>query len=88
MNYCQSLTKLFTALFIVLGVGLIAANAQPSIYTLQTGTKIRVRMDNEINSKVSNINDTFTATLSQPVIVRGVEIISAGSVIEGKILNV
>lgn len=86
-NY-QRLTKIFTALLILFCGGLIITQAQPSIYTLQIGTKIRVRMDNEINSKVSNVNDTFTVTVSNPVTVRDVEIIPAGSVIEGKITNV
>jgi hypothetical protein len=86
-NY-RSLTKIFTALLILFFAGLIDSNAQPSIYTLQVGTKIRVRMDNEINSKVSNVNDTFTATVSSPVMVRDVEIIPVGSVVEGKIVQV
>jgi hypothetical protein len=86
-NY-QRLTKIFTALLILFFVGSNVANAQPSIYTLQIGTKIQVRMDNEINSQVSNVNDTFTATVSRPVVVRGVEIIPIGSVVEGKIIKV
>lgn len=59
-----------------------------SIFTLPAGTEMRVRMDNEINSKVSNINDTFTATVSNPVIIRGAEILPVNSVIEGRIIEV
>lgn len=88
MKITRRLTKIFTALSILFFTNLIAANAQPSIYTLPVGTKIRVRMDNEINSKVSSVNDTFTATVSTPLVIRGVELIPVGSVVEGKILEV
>ena len=63
-------------------------SAQRSIYTLPKGTKIRARMDNEINSKVSSVNDTFTVTVSKPVVVRETEILPVGSVIEGRITYV
>ncbi len=86
-NY-QGLTKIFTALFICFGLVLVSVNAQPSIYTLPIGTKIRVKMDNEINSKFSAVNDTFTAVVNQPLIIRDVEIIPIGTVIEGRILEV
>jgi hypothetical protein len=68
----------------------VTAHSQTSgsIYTLQKGTKIRVRMDNEINSKVSSINDTFTTTISAPVIVREIEVLPVGTVIEGRIVRV
>ncbi|HRH44838.1 MAG TPA: hypothetical protein PKY82_24580 [Pyrinomonadaceae bacterium] len=85
-NY-RGLTKIFTVLSIFLFLGLIIAKAQPSIYTLPIGTKIRVRMDNEINSKVSGVNDTFTATVSHPVFIRNVEIIPIGTIVEGRILE-
>ena len=46
-------TKIF-ALFSVFFLNSILINAQ-SIYELPSGTKIRVQMDNEISSKVSNV---------------------------------
>lgn len=88
MKFYRRLTKIFTALSILFFLGLIVTNAQPSIYTLPVGTKILVKMDNEINSKVSSVNDTFTATVSSPLVIRGVELIPVGSVFEGKILEV
>lgn len=87
MNIYRRLTKIFTALSILFFIGLIVTKAQTNIYTLPIGTKIRVRMDNEINSKVSGVNDTFTAVVSNPVVVRGVEIVPVGSIVEGKILE-
>ena len=47
-----------------------------------------MRMDNEINSKISSINDTFSATVSEPVIVEGVVLIPKESVVEGNIIKV
>lgn len=87
MKNFQGLTKIFIALSIFFLLGLNIAKAQPNINTLPIGTKIRVRMDNEINSKVSGVNDTFTATVSHPVFVRDVEIIPIGTVVEGRILE-
>lgn len=45
-------------------------------------------MDNEINSKVSSVNDTFTATISSPVVIKGIELVPIGSIVEGKIISV
>ena len=88
MNTSRRSAKIFTALSLILWASTIDISAQPSIYTLQIGTKIRVRMDNEINSQVSGINDTFTATVASPVTVRDVEILPAGAIIEGKVVSV
>ena len=85
-NY-RGLTKIFTVLSIFFSIGFLKVNAQPSIYTVPKGTNIKVKMDNEINSKVSNVNDTFTVTVEKPVLVREVVIIPIGTVIEGKILE-
>jgi len=59
-----------------------------SAYTLPPGTVIRVRMDNGINSRSANANDTFTTTVSVPVFVRSVEVVPAGTVIEGRVVRV
>lgn len=84
-------TKIF-AFFYLLFVSLIFTQAQTaddsSVYDLQTGTKIRVSMDNEINSKVSNVDDTFTTTISEPVSVRGTVVIPIGTIVEGRVIKV
>ena len=91
MNNFRRLPQFFT--FFLLFVIPIILHAQQtkvsdSIYNLPVGTRIRVKMDNEINSKVSSVNDTFTVIISSPVVVRDVEILPVGIVIEGKIINV
>jgi hypothetical protein len=66
----------------------VQSQTSDSIYVVPKGTKIYLRMDNEINSKVSSVNDTFTAVISQPVMIRAVEVLPIGTVIEGRILFV
>lgn len=56
-----------------------------SIYELPAGTIFHVQMDNGISSKISNVNDTFTATIFKPVIVREIVVIPIGAVIEGRV---
>ena len=45
-------------------------------------------MDNEINSKVSRIDDTFTAVVAEPVAVRDVVVLPIGAVIQGRVTQV
>ncbi len=88
MNIWRIATKIF-AFFSLIFLSFIAIYAQPdSIYRLPAGTKIVVQMDNEINSRVSGINDTFTATISEPVRVRDSVILPIGTVVEGRVLKV
>lgn len=76
-------TKIF-ALFFLFFVNSIFIKAQ-SVYELPSGTKIRVQMDNEISSKVSNVNDTFTTTISEAVKIRETIVLPVGTVIEGRV---
>jgi hypothetical protein len=89
MNIWLITTKVF-AFFSLLFVIFISVSAQTdsSIYQLQTGTRIRVRMDNEINSKVSSENDTFTAKISEPLKVRESVVLPIGTIIEGRVTKV
>ncbi|MCU1289643.1 MAG: hypothetical protein JWN60_1872 [Acidobacteria bacterium] len=62
--------------------------AQGSIYELQSGTKISLRMETEINSKVSSVNDTFITKISKPVIVRETIVLPVGTIVEGRVVKV
>ncbi len=86
MNFWFKTTKVF-ALFSLFFLNSIFINAQ-SVYELPAGTKIRVRMDNEINSKVSSAGDTFTMKISEPVSIRGTVVLPIGTVIEGRVTGV
>lgn len=56
-----------------------------SIYVLPAGKRIRVRMDTEINSKVASLNDTFIVRIAEPVSNGGVEVLPAGTIIDGRV---
>jgi hypothetical protein len=88
MKILKNLTNIFAFIFLLFVISISAQETDDSIYTLQAGTTIQVKMDNEINSKVSSVNDTFTVTVSKPVIVRETEILPIGTIIEGRITNV
>lgn len=87
MNIWRIATKIF-ALFFLFFVNSVLINAQPSIYELPAGTRIRVKMDNEINSKISSVNDTFTTVISEPVKVRETVVLPIGVIIDGRIIGV
>lgn len=87
MNIWFLKTKIF-AYFILLFVSFSVIKAQDSIYELPSGTKMRLKMDNEINSKVSSVNDTFTATLIKPLIVRETTVLPVGTIVEGRVVKV
>jgi hypothetical protein len=87
MNICRTTTKIF-AFLLLFFASLTAIKAQDSIYRLEPGTKIRVQMDNEINSGVSGVNDTFTTKIAEPVKVRETIVLPVGTVIEGRIIQV
>lgn len=59
-----------------------------SIYRLPAGTRIRLKLDAEINSKVASRNDTFLAVITQPVKVRDAIALPAGTVVEGRVSDV
>jgi len=84
-------TKTGVSAFILLFfANFISSNAQAdtSIYQLPAGTTMSVRMDNEINSKVSGVDDTFTITLAAPIVRREVVVLPIGTIIEGRITKV
>jgi hypothetical protein len=80
MNFWRVASNIF-AVFSLLFVNFISANSQiqsgASAYDIQAGARIRVSMDNEINSKVASVNDTFTATVVVPLIIREVTVLPA-----------
>lgn len=88
MKILKDLTNIFAFIFLLFVISITAQTTDDSIYTLQAGTTIQVKMDNEINSKISSAGDTFTVTVSKPVVVRETEILPIGTVIEGRITNV
>ena len=89
MNLRFMKTEVF-AYFFLFFASFISINAQTdwSINQLPAGTLIRLQMDNEINSEVARVNDTFTATTSAPVTVNESIVVPIGTLIEGRITKV
>lgn len=86
----KNLTAFFALILTLFFVNPVINTAQtetPGINELPAGTRIRVRMDNEINSKVSGLDDTFTVTVTEPVAIGNVVILPIGATIEGRILK-
>ena len=82
-------TKVFAvSTLIFLNFSTLTAQPGRSIYHLPAGTRIKVRMDTEINSKVNSVNDTFIVKVIEPVENRGVEMIPKGTIIDGRISKV
>src|SRR5215213_10208481 len=75
------------AALIFANLGIVTAQHE-SIYRLPAGTRIRLKMDVELNTKVASVNDTFTTAVAEPVIIRDTVAIPAGTVIEGRVRNV
>jgi hypothetical protein len=68
----------------------IMAQRKPKrpIYTVPAASTIRVRLNRDLTSKTARIGDSFTSTVVDPVYVRGVEVIPAGSTVTGKVTQV
>jgi hypothetical protein len=58
------------------------------LYTVLANTVIRVRIDNQLNSKTARVGDRFTTTVTEPAYAGGVEVIPVGSKIMGRVSSV
>lgn len=77
----RKLTTIFAFILALFFVNSVTAQ----INELKSGTKILVQMDNEINSRVSSLNDTFTVVVAKPVSINDVVVLPAEATIEGRI---
>lgn len=68
--------------------GSIVFGQEDSVYRLPAGTRITVKMDAEINSGISSVNDTFLAFVAKPVKVRGAVVVPEDTVVEGRVTHV
>jgi hypothetical protein len=54
-------------------------------YTVPAGTRVVVRIQQTITAKDSNVGDSFSGTLAQSVVVKGVNLIRAGAPVTGTV---
>jgi hypothetical protein len=86
MNRETALRRVKLLTLLIFGASLPAAGQ--SIYRLPAGTHLRVKVDVELSSKVASINDTFLATVYEPVKVNETVVLPTGSVVEGRVTDV
>jgi hypothetical protein len=64
-----------------------SAPAAPTAIELPEGTTIRVRLDQDLGSKISQPGDSFTATVADDVIIDGKTAIARGSRADGAVID-
>ncbi len=76
-------------------IAAVDANAEAEVvgpvfvtYTMPQNQYLRLRMNQSLNSATSRRGDRFQTTVVTPVYVGGVEVIPAGSVVEGTVTSV
>ena len=57
-------------------------------YTLPQNQYFRLRMNQTLNSGTARVGDRFQATVVTPVYASGVEVVPAGSIVEGRVTSV
>ena len=80
-------TRIATVSFLIFVNSIVVFGQTGSIYRLPAGTRIRLRMEAEVNSRASRANDTFITAVVKPVTVREVVVIPADTIIEGRVIQ-
>lgn len=60
--------------------------AEPAAIDIPAGTSLRVRLDQDLGSKISHDGDSFTATVADDVVVDGETVIPRGAQAEGLVV--
>ncbi len=59
----------------------------PAVVVLPAGTRIRVTLDQDLGSKISRPGDSFTATVTNPILVNGHTVVPSGARADGMVIN-
>ncbi len=59
----------------------------PAVVDLPAGTRLRVRLDEDLGSKISRSGDSFSATVADDVVVNGQTVIPRGAHAEGTVID-
>jgi len=65
-----------------------SSNAANTGFTIPTGSKITIRMIDSVNSETNKVGETFIATLDEPLMQEGLEVVPRGADVRGRIANV
>ncbi|HET6372113.1 MAG TPA: hypothetical protein VFG76_02320 [Candidatus Polarisedimenticolia bacterium] len=63
----------------------VAQKPQIHMVRVPSGTELTLALDSKLSSETSQVGDTFSATVLEPIVIENREVIPAGSTIEGKI---
>lgn len=82
--------KTYGAIFALIVIaGSVESFAQRNLYTVESGSVIRVRMNETLSSKEARAGDTFTTGVTEPVYSNnGVVVIPTGSTVVGRVDSV
>ena len=64
-----------------------SAPPPPAVVNLPAGTQLRVRLDEDLGSKINRPGDSFTATVADDVVVNGQTVIPQGSRVDGTVVD-
>lgn len=66
----------------------LPAIAKFRAYTIPAGTRLAIRLESAVNSESSRVGDAIQAALTQAVVVDGIEVLPAGTVVTGDVTAV
>ncbi len=69
------------------GAAASQAPPPPEVVELPAGTRVSVRLDQDLGSKISHAGDPFSATVAEDVIVNGQTVIPRGAHAEGTVID-
>ena len=64
-----------------------SAPPPPAVVNLPAGTQLRVRLDEDLGSKINRPGDSFTATVADDVVANGQTVIPKGSRADGTVVD-
>ena len=64
-----------------------AGAAAPAVMEIPAGTRLEVRLNNDLGSKISQPGESFSATVTEDVVVGGARVIPRGARAEGKVID-
>ena len=88
MDFKTAAVRVLAVSFLLFAYSILVAAQPDSIYQIPAGTRIRLKMDVELSSKVAGVGDTFTTAIAKPVTIRDTIVLPVGTVIEGRVVSV
>ncbi len=69
------------------GSAVTEAPPPPTVVDLPSGTRLRIGLDQDLGSKISQSGDSFNATIADDVVVNGQTVIPSGARAEGTVVD-